>query len=216
MGNDRYRSAYRGKIPIGWTVPPEMPDFAAPVITAIYNAATPDDVFVAGPSGLGYAFPSLIPQKQVFAAATQRTMARLDLHSALILDDSGQSGFTHSVLDPLTAEPNVGALFFTAFNGRAQPGPAQVMWSNGKPVLPTVTVYRPPGQGNKPIAAGVARQLNAAPRNGSVAADYTLVYLDFWSVSMTDVADIVAGLDPHVAVVRPDVLAAMVTANVRH
>ena len=90
------------------------------------------------------------------------------------------------------------------------------MWSNGKPVLPTVTVYRPPGQGNKPIAAGVARQLNAAPRNGSVAADYTLVYLDFWSVSMTDVADIVAGLDPHVAVVRPDVLAAMVTANVRH
>ena len=215
-GNDRYASPQRGKIPIGWTLPPALPDLAAPVVAAVYGAATADDVFLAGPSGYGYTFPSEIPAKQLYAAKTQEAMARMDLHSALVLDYDGGSGFTPAAVGPLMSQPNVGALFFTAFNGRQQPAPASVLWSNGKPVIPTVTLYRPPGQGSLPIASKTDEYLNSQPRNARTAGGYTLVYVDFWSVSMSDIAQIVGGLDSHVVVVRPDVLAAMMTANVAH
>jgi hypothetical protein len=215
-GNDRYDSSFRGKIPIGWTLPPTIPELAGPIVRQIYATATPADEFLAGPSGYGYAFPSLIPQKELFAAQTQQAMAGLDLHDVLVLDTDGNTGFSHSALDPLTAQPSVSSVFFTAFNGRNQPRLGTVLWSNGKPVLPTVTLYRPTGQGTLPIAGRTAAALNALPRDATSPAGYTVIYVDFWSISMTDLHDIVSRLDPKVVVVRPDVLAAMAQANIRH
>ena len=42
------------------------------------------------------------------------------------------------------------------------------------------------------------------------------MYVEFWSVSMSDVAQIVSRLEPNVRVVRPDVLEALAEANIRH
>jgi GxGYxYP putative glycoside hydrolase C-terminal domain/GxGYxY sequence motif in domain of unknown function N-terminal len=215
-GGDRYESPLRGKFPVGWTLPPTIADLAGPVVNEIYATATPNDQFLAGPSGYGYAFPSLIPERQLFAAETQKAMARLGLRDVLVLDTDGKTGFNHSVVDPLTAQPNVQSVFFQAFNGRNQPGPGTVLWSNGKPVLPTVVLYRPPGQGNQPIAERFASTLNSLPRDATSPAGYTVVYLDFWSVSMTDLDQIVSRLNPNVVVVRPDVLAAMAQADIPH
>jgi hypothetical protein len=212
-GNDRYDSPLRGKFPVGWTLPPTIPSLAGPVVSQIFATATPNDEFIAGPSGYGYAFPSLIPQKQLFATQTEQEMATLNLSNVLILDTSGTSGFTHQALDPLTAEGRVQGVFFTAFNGRQQPAQGSILWSNGKPVLPTVTLQRNAGQGNKPIA-NATTYLNAAPADLTSAAGYTVVYTDFWTISMSDLWHIVQGLGPTVEVVRPDVLAAMVAANV--
>jgi hypothetical protein len=214
-GNDRYASPLRGSIPIGWTLPPAIGTLAGPVVEAIYAQATPDDQFLAGPSGFGYAFPSLMSDRGAFAGQTVRTMAPLGLHDFVDLDNDG-GGFSHQALDPITADPSIHSVYFTAFNGRGQPGPGSILWSNGKPVLPTYTVYRPPGEGTKPIAGPTAAYLNSLPVDDGSAAAYTVVYLDFWSISMTDVSQIVSKLNPNVKVVRPDVLAALVQANVRH
>jgi len=214
-GNDRYASPLRGSIPIGWTLPPAIGTLAGPVVSAIYAEATPDDQFLAGPSGFGYAFPSLMPDPGAFATQTVRTMASLGLHDLVDLDNDG-GGFSLKVLDPITADPSIHSVYFTAFNGRGQPAPGSILWSNGKPVLPTYTVYRPPGEATKPIAASTAAYLNSLPVDDSSAAAYTVVYLDFWSVSMTDVSQIVSRLGPKVTVVRPDVLDALVQADVRH
>ncbi|HZQ49630.1 MAG TPA: GxGYxYP domain-containing protein [Candidatus Dormibacteraeota bacterium] len=212
-GNDRYESPLRGRFPVGWTLPPTIPSLAGPVVSDIFASATPNDDFVAGPSGFGYAFPSLIPQKQLFATQTEEQMATLDLSNVLVLDMNGGSGFTHQALDPLTAESRVQGVFFTAFNGRQQPPQGSVLWSNGKPVLPTVTLQRRSSQQDQPIA-NAAAYLNAAPADLSSPAGYTIVYTDFWTISMTDLWHIVQRLGPTVEVVRPDVLAAMVAANV--
>jgi hypothetical protein len=215
-GNDRYASPRRGGFPIGWTLPPTISSLAGPVVSAIYAAATPNDEFVAGPSGYGYAFPSLIPQKQVFGTQTQQAMARLGLHNVLVLDTSGATGFSHAALDPLTADANVSGVFFTAFNGRNQPPQGTVLWSNSKPVIPTVTLYRPTSDPNKTIANQTAGYLNSLSTDATSPAGYTVVYVDFWSVSMTDLSQIISRLGPNVSVVRPDVLTAMAEANIRH
>jgi hypothetical protein len=215
-GNDRYASPFRGKIPIGWTLPPTIPELAGPVVNQIYVMATPADVFLSGPSGYGYAFPSLIPQKQIFAAQTQEAMVRLGLHDVLVLDTNGATGFTHAALDPLTAQPNVASVFFTAFNGVNQPRLGSVLWSNGKPVLPTATLDRKSGEGAGAMVARAASGLNSLPKDATSPAGYTVVYVDFWSVSMTDLHNLMSSLDPNVVVVRPDVLAAMAQANIRH
>ena len=213
-GNDRYDSPLRGKFPVGWTLPPTIPTLAGPVVSQIFATATPNDQFLGGPSGFGYAFPSLIPKKQQFATQTGQDMAGLDMTNLLILDTDGASGFTHSALDPLTAEARVQGVFFTAFNGRSQPRQGSILWSNGKPVLPTVTLQVPSGRTSSQVVANAIAGLNAAPANLSSPVGYTVVYTDFWTISMTDLWQIVQGLGPNVQVVRPDVLAAMVAANV--
>jgi hypothetical protein len=215
-GNDRYASAFRGKVPVGWTLPPTIPEFASPIVSQIYATASATDVFVAGPSGYGYAFPSLIPGKQLFAAKTQATMSRLGLRTVLVLDMDGGTGFSHTALDPLTAQPDVTGVFFTAFNGRGQPPNGSVFWSNGKPVLPTVTLQRSTSQSSDFIVDRASTYLNSLPTDATSPTGYTVVYVDFWSISMTELHKVMSKLGPNVVVVRPDVLAAMARANIPH
>lgn len=215
-GNDRYASKFRGTFPVGWTLPPTIPGWAGPVVRQIYATATPADVFLSGPSGYGYAFPSVIPQKTLFADQTRQAMLHLGLQDVLVLDADGRTGFSHSALDPLTAQPNVGSIFFTAFNGVNQPPLGSVLWSNGRPVFATVTLQLQAGQDKATLLNRSVAGLNALPRDISSGAAYTVIYVDFWSISMTDLHNIVARLDPNVVVVRPDVLAALARAQIKH
>ena len=52
-------SPLRGRVPIGWTLSPALYSLAPPVMHHIYSTATPNDTFVAAPSGLGYIYPDL-------------------------------------------------------------------------------------------------------------------------------------------------------------
>jgi hypothetical protein len=47
----------RGQVPISWTVQPAMVDLDPITLAYYWNTATPDDVLVSGPSGLGYTYP---------------------------------------------------------------------------------------------------------------------------------------------------------------
>jgi hypothetical protein len=215
-GNDRYASRFRGSFPVGWTLPPTIPGWAGPVVRQIYATATPADMFLSGPSGYGYAFPSLIPEKTVFADQTREAMARLGLQDVLVLDTDGRTGFSHAALDPLTAQPQVSSVFFTAFNGVNQPPLGSVLWSNGKPVFANVTLQLRAGQVRSAMVSRVVSALDAMSRDDTSAAAYTIFYVDFWTISMTDLHDIISQLDPNVVVVRPDVLAALARANIGH
>jgi len=215
-GADRWDSPLRGSIPMGWTVPPTMAGYAPIVLSKMFAEATPDDYFVAGPSGLGYSYPSATYDKTIVADQTQNAMAAIGLNSVLDLDGDGNAGFSHAAMDTLMGEPAVKQVFFTAYNGINQPALGSVLWSHGKPALPMYVVFRRPGQPNEEIARPAAQKLNSLPTDDSSAAAYTVVYLDFWSISMHDVAEIIRQLNPNVEVVRPDVLAELVTQNVAH
>jgi hypothetical protein len=215
-GGDRWDSSLRGTIPIGWTIPPTMPGYAPLALAKLFAEATPNDEFVAGPSGFGYAYPSAIDGKNVFAAETQAEMARVRLHSLMDLDVDGQAGFTNAAIDPLTAEPDVQEVFFTAFNGVNQPPVGTILWSNGKPVFPAYVMFRRPGFPNEDVVSPAVAALGSLSTDDTSPAAYTFVYLDLWSISMHDVADLIHRLGPIVEVVRPDVLAALARQNIAH
>ena len=44
----------RGKVPIGWTSSPTLLDAAPKMLDYYYRTVTPNDVFICGPSGVGY------------------------------------------------------------------------------------------------------------------------------------------------------------------
>lgn len=47
----------RGRFPMNWTVAPGMVDLGPALLNYYYMTATPNDCFVAGPSGMGYLMP---------------------------------------------------------------------------------------------------------------------------------------------------------------
>ncbi len=47
----------RGIVPLNWTVAPGMVDLGPALLNYYYTTATPNDCFVAGPSGMGYLMP---------------------------------------------------------------------------------------------------------------------------------------------------------------
>ncbi|MDR3345232.1 MAG: discoidin domain-containing protein [Oscillospiraceae bacterium] len=49
-----WNSPDRGKVPIGWTASPVMLDAGPQILNYYYQTATPNDVLICGPSGLGY------------------------------------------------------------------------------------------------------------------------------------------------------------------
>ncbi len=86
----------RGRVPVGWTISPSLQRLASPVLRWLYEAACPGrDVLVAAPSGLGYAYPSHMPNVDRFASASVRAMGDADLDIVTIID---QGGFRPEIL----------------------------------------------------------------------------------------------------------------------
>jgi hypothetical protein len=78
----------RGTVPIGWTLAPLLLH-AAPGMAAYYaRTATANDEFIAGPTGMGYMYPSRWPQAQLepFLRQTGELMQALGMTSLNILD----------------------------------------------------------------------------------------------------------------------------------
>lgn len=78
----------RGELPLGWTFSPLLWQ-AAPVLTAYYmRTATENDELVAGPSGLGYMYPSRWPGQHLatFLQRTGTLMQAMGMTTINVLD----------------------------------------------------------------------------------------------------------------------------------
>ncbi|GCE20424.1 GxGYxYP domain-containing protein [Dictyobacter kobayashii] len=78
----------RGTLPLGWTFPPLLPE-AAPALAAYYTStATAYDELIAGPSGLGYIYPSCWPKHLLkpFFQQTGALMQALEMTTLDVLD----------------------------------------------------------------------------------------------------------------------------------
>jgi GxGYxYP putative glycoside hydrolase C-terminal domain/GxGYxY sequence motif in domain of unknown function N-terminal len=87
---DLWHDEARGSLPIGWTISPLLVE-AAPSLLAYYaRTATPNDEFVAGPSGAGYMFPSWWPRAQLspYLQQTGEQMRRMNLRMLQVLDSN--------------------------------------------------------------------------------------------------------------------------------
>ncbi|HDM71026.1 MAG TPA: hypothetical protein ENG58_06400 [Thermotogales bacterium] len=78
----------REKLELGWTVAPLSSSLMEPVLSIYYidSWKSKNDCFVAGPSGLFYVSPSLLPNPREFILRTIDTIKRLSMNSVVILD----------------------------------------------------------------------------------------------------------------------------------
>src|SRR6266480_1473946 len=60
-----WRDSSRGSIPIGWTISPALIQAAPGLAAYYYRTVTANDDFIAGPSGAGYMFPSRWPAQEL-------------------------------------------------------------------------------------------------------------------------------------------------------
>lgn len=83
-----WQEPVRGTIPLGWTLSPLLLQ-AAPALGAYYRqTATANDELIAGPSGIGYMFPSHWPQQHLapFLQQTGELMAGMGMSTLEVLD----------------------------------------------------------------------------------------------------------------------------------
>ena len=68
----------RGAVPTNWSICPVIMDAAPAILHYYQRTQTPNDLLVAGPSGIGYTYPSMWPAAglPIFSEATGRYMRR--------------------------------------------------------------------------------------------------------------------------------------------
>ena len=78
----------RGQVPINWTISPLLLDAAPAMFDHYITTATADDLFMAGPSGAGYAYPSSWPPAtfRSFTGQTAGYDTRLGIRTVDILN----------------------------------------------------------------------------------------------------------------------------------
>src|SRR6185295_16535815 len=167
--------------------------------------------FVAGPSALGYMYPSRYPLADLerhtrrfndFAAVNDLRIAQIiDFNSFNRLD----------LWSRYTAEPNIDALLYIEYS-RYDARAGAVQWQNGKPILsPRKMLWSGLSGADE---SSVTAALNSASRDPDSANGYSVVMGHVWSQTLAHVQTVVNGLGPQVRVVTPGELVRLMTRNI--
>jgi len=75
-----WKSHLRGSFPFAWQVAPRLAaDLGPALLEYYYKTLTPNEYIVAGPSGSGYVYPSVMPNLPDFLELTRQDLALTDL-----------------------------------------------------------------------------------------------------------------------------------------
>jgi hypothetical protein len=200
-----YGNADRGRFNVGYGVSPSLVDLAPAVLRWYYENASGGDQFVAGPSGLGYVYPSRMRAEDLdrFADRLNAYMGRADLGIAEILDD--QAAFDRTDLwSTYLRQQNIDALFYSGPDAHGQIG-----WANDKPVIAQRDTLWDGVTDEKTLI----REINARPVSPATADGYTLILVHCWTKSLSDIRTVVDGLGSDVEVVTPREFVSLIRRN---
>ena len=203
----------RGTFNMGWALSPSLADLAPSALRWYFensSNAPNRDFFVAGPSGVGYFYPSLYPSAALGRQVQKLDdfMCRADLNLCQILDFNS---FNRSDLwNQYLAQPAIDGLFYleyAPYNGAH----GAMLWStNGKPVIGVRDL----------LWAGLEEETNLIANLNSYSTDssspggYTLVAVHVWSKDLANVQQVVTNLASNVRVVTPDAFVRLIRDNV--
>lgn len=218
LGSDYtiYQSGYRGKFNFGWSLSASLANLAPSVLRWYYDNASngPNrDFFVAGPSGLGYFYPSQLPSSDLTMQLEQLNdfMTRADMDITQIIDFNS---FANAALwNQYLAQPNINALIYLEYSQYNAQGGAMYFSTNGKPILSCSDLI----WGGLESPAEVAANVNNAPQDPSSPSSYKLVEYhlnDSTYPSLSSVLQVVTNLASYVRVVTPGEFQRLVVANV--
>jgi hypothetical protein len=208
-GANWFGNKYRGMVKVGWTVSPSLVELAPTVLKFLYNSesakSTARDYFVAGPSGLGYMYPDKYPHLDDYAALSNEYMKKGDLRITNII---GNNDLDTYIL-PFVKQSNIDAVFYYYYTDYAG-GKGKLKWVNNKPVIYGRYNFADGGE----TVSSLAAKLNAASTNIYTSDGYSLIPVNVWSRTITDVYNCSKMLNSNVRVVTPDEFVALINRNI--
>ena len=215
-----YGSRRRGDFPVGWGASPALIDTAAPMLSYLYDKMTPQDEFLMQLSGLGYTFPSRWTKeaRRKMAEDLARSMGRMDIRYAEILDDGG---FRADVLTDFAAQDGIDGLFYIDYSWYAGLG-GEILWLEDKPAVSArymIWADHPAGG-----IGYIARKLNRLSTDPREEEAYSFLIVHAWSGmkdgelkphgnTMDAIAELISQLDDDVELVTPSVFMERLKAN---
>ena len=218
---DIWRDSARGSVPIGWTIAPELYQLTPLLANYYLHSATPNDEFIAGPSGTGYMFPSHWPEEQLrdFLQITGERMQDMGITLIEVLDTQFLESSGIPVLSKLMP---TGMIFFD--EGRQQqfvqalrPFGLQGMLSGAGLRHPTWKLIDDiPFYQNLGLAGNVKQTIEMiqhAISDNSRRPLFLNVYILAWSMNPSLLKQVVQQLGKQCEIVLPSTLLAMVKAQ---
>eukprot|EP00949_MAST-11_sp_MAST-11-sp1_P004756 g4756.t1 len=190
-----YGSPQRGTVPCGWTMSPAIADLAPAALGAILRSQTDNDEMVAGPSGLGYVYPTTWPAKdlQEFADATHGAMKSANMATINILGQNNDEPDC-SLIDPMLQGTDGGFFYpwgdgYSALHGK-------IFWCQGQPLVSgRFSLWGNSTTGDMVGVSGLVKQLLSLPDAPPTSPDaYSLIPVNVWSHSYGDVVAVVEAL----------------------
>jgi len=208
-----YNNPVRGKLNMGWSLSPSLADLAPSVLRWHYDYASSGpnrDFFVAGPSGVGYMYPSRYPASDLDLHVQKLNdfMGRADMNIGQIIDFSSFSRL--DLWNKYLAQPNIDALLYLEYVQYDADAGTVEFSTNGKPVIACRDLLNSGQEDESTLAANI----NGYPRDPSSSAGYTFVCVNVWSKSQANVYQVVTNLASDVRVVTPDVFVQLIRSNI--
>jgi hypothetical protein len=213
-----WRDPARGSFPLGWTFSPALIEAAPSLAEYYYRTASANDEFVAGPSGAGYMFPSRWPAQELagFLQRTGRLMESMNLSILEVLD----SDFLQSTGIPIIAILGQIGMIVSDTNLQQQIIQALLPYGlrgflNGAGVkTPEMQVVQGiPIYKNLGLADSVKKTVELV-RNATASlqnrSHYLNVYVLAWSMTPSDIKQVIQQLGSQYVVVTPGTLMEMV------
>jgi hypothetical protein len=186
----------RGTVPLNWSLSPALLDVGPGMVHYYQSTQTPKDFMVAGPSGIGYSYPSAFPAG-TFPSFTERTgdyMHRLGMNVIFLLNHP--TGGYQPLTDAAAADYMSGVNGLLGMLGDWT-GNNQITTPSGLPVIGEIQINN---------LAQATTALNAAAANfiGTAPAFVALSAIA-WNLTPTNIQTLAAGLGSQFELVRADV-----------
>ncbi|MBV9690653.1 MAG: hypothetical protein JO202_13205 [Ktedonobacteraceae bacterium] len=210
-----WRDSNRGSLPIGWTLSPTIVQ-AAPAMANYYmSRATRNDELIAGPSGLGYIFPSRWPAKRLtsFLQRTGQLMQIMNMSTLQVLD----TDFLHSAGLPVSMSGMAftNAIRYHDYVQVLHPfGLRGILSGAGLSTTSMKHIDSVPVLRNLGLASDVAKTVRLVKNAASAYIKRPLflnVYILAWSMTPSDLKQVVQQLGSEYELVLPKTLWAMLS-----
>ncbi|HBG25586.1 MAG: hypothetical protein A2Y10_04960 [Planctomycetes bacterium GWF2_41_51] len=170
-----WASKHRGNFNMTWEIAPIFSELAPKVLEHYYLTATDNDDFVVGSSGLGYCFPSYLPDRKAFVKQTIPYMKKSKLSIVSILNADGDMSVSKEFLD----QPDVFGVLYKDYEPYNKEQ-GKIYWHNGKPCVSYKYLLWENMKGASP--AEVANAINNLPASAEIDPNsYALINVHAWS-----------------------------------
>jgi len=216
---DNWANPDKARLNLGWTISPAFAELAPALYRKyIENALTTDgarNYLIAGPSGVGYYFPSIYPQLAAQNRYMNRMLKKADLNIVNIIDKDGN----HNP-DEYLKQSNVDALFYYSYGSQYKGLNGAIKWYMDKPSIGArFALWGNSNDGSaetrNSVCQTLANQINNQSTNINSAAGYSLIPVHIWTMNPSDVLNCISKLNANVRVVSPDEFVWLIRKNVR-